>query len=324
MGKNYVYDSSRRSPGVFWPIIFIGGGVILLLSNLGLLAVNSWALLWQLWPALLIVIGLDVMFGRRGLWGSVISAVLALAVIAAVVALLFVVQANPGILKAQAPIIFNTDMSQRNEHIASPLGGVETADVRVDFHGGNANVYALQNSANLIEGDVTYYGSLVKSISASNGHAQVSLENNLLGLSWPFFNGSGSTNWKLGLHPDVQYDLNLNAGSGSYQMDLTKLNLHSLTIGEGSGTMSIDLPETGKYTFALEIGSGTASIRIPTGVAAHVVYHVGSGAVNAPNLRQVSRDGRNGVYETLNYSQSGSYVLVNVEVGSGNLDLDIR
>jgi hypothetical protein len=214
-------------------------------------------------------------------------------------------------------------LSRRTEHITVPLAGIETADVRVDFHGGNGDVYA-SSSSNLIEGDVTYYGNLVKSISAVNGRAQISLENNLLGLSWPFFNGAGSTNWKLGLHPGVQYDLNLNAGSGSYQIDLTKLDLHSLTIGEGSGTMSIDLPDSGKYTFGLEIGSGTASIHIPAGVAAHVAYHVGSGAVNAPGLRQVSRDGRNGVYETPNYSQGGSYVVMNVDVGSGNLDLDVR
>lgn len=321
--EQHSYNSQRRSPGVFWPIIFIGAGVILLLSNLGLLAVNSWAMLWQLWPALLIVIGLDVMFGRRGLWGSVISAVLALAVIGAVIALLVVAQNNPGILGAQAPIVFSADLSKRTEHITAPLAGVETADVRIDFHGGNASIYA-QNSSNLIEGDVTYYGNLVKSISAVNGRAQINLENNLLGLSWPFFNGSGSTNWKLGLNPDVLYDLNLNVGSGSYQLDLTKLNLHSLTIGEGSGTMSVDLPDRGQYTFGLEIGSGTASMRIPAGVAAHVEYHVGSGSVNAPNLRQISRDGRNGVYETPNYSQSGSYVVMNVNVGSGNLDLDAR
>jgi hypothetical protein len=324
MGHNYVYNSHRHSPGLFWPIIFIGGGVILLLSNMGLLAVNSWVLVWQLWPALLIVIGLDVMFGRRGLWGSVISAVLAILVIAGVVVLLFAAQNNPGILGAQSSIVFSTDLSRRTEHIVSPLDGVESADVRVDFHGGNATVNALEGSSNLIEGDVTYYGSLVKSISASNGRAQVSLENNFLGLSWPFFNGSGSTSWKLGLNPRVEYDLNLNAGSGTYQLDLTNLNLHSMTVGEGSGAMSIDLPDSGKYTFGLEIGSGTASIRVPAGVAAHVEYHVGSGSVNAPDLRQVSRDGRNGVYETPNYSQNGSYVVMNVDVGSGNLDLDVR
>ncbi len=123
MGQNYVYNSPRRSPGLFWPIIFIGGGVILLLSNLGYLVVNSWAMLWQLWPVLLIVIGLDVMFGRRGLWGSVISAFLALIVIAGVVALLFAAQSNPGILGAQSPILFNTDVSQHTEHITTPLAG---------------------------------------------------------------------------------------------------------------------------------------------------------------------------------------------------------
>ena len=323
MGRNYDYSSHRHSPGLFWPIVFIGGGVILLLSNLGYLAVNSWMLLWQLWPVLLIVIGLDVMFGRRGLWGSLISAVLAIGLIVAVIAFLFAAQNNPSLLGAQSPIVLNADMSQRTEHIASPLDGIESADVRIDFHGGNASVYA-DGASNLIEGDVTYYGNLVKSISASNGRAQVNLENTFLGLSWPFFNESGSTNWKLGLNPLVEYDLNFNAGSGTYHMDLTNLDLHSLTIGEGSGSMSVDLPDKGQYTFGLEIGSGTATVRVPAGVATRVLYHVGSGTVNAPDLRQISRDRRDGVYETPNYSQSGQYVVMNVDVGSGNLDVNVR
>ena len=68
--------SYRRGPDLFWPIILIGAGIIFLLSNLGVITGNPWPILWNLWPVLLIVIGLDILFGRRSMLGGLIGAAL--------------------------------------------------------------------------------------------------------------------------------------------------------------------------------------------------------------------------------------------------------
>ncbi len=60
----------RRGPDLFWPIILIGAGVIFLLANLGIIPSNPWPLIWNLWPVILIVIGLDILLGRRSLLGG--------------------------------------------------------------------------------------------------------------------------------------------------------------------------------------------------------------------------------------------------------------
>ena len=48
----------RRGVRLFWPIILIGVGSILLLSNLGVITGNPWTIILQLWPVLLIAGGL--------------------------------------------------------------------------------------------------------------------------------------------------------------------------------------------------------------------------------------------------------------------------
>jgi len=40
-----------RPPSLFWPLVLIGAGVALLLSNLGYLPWQWWNVLWRLWPA---------------------------------------------------------------------------------------------------------------------------------------------------------------------------------------------------------------------------------------------------------------------------------
>ncbi len=46
---------------LFWPVALIGLGVLLLLQNLGLLPGNLWS---YFWPALLILVGASLVFGR--------------------------------------------------------------------------------------------------------------------------------------------------------------------------------------------------------------------------------------------------------------------
>ena len=47
----------RTGPRLFWPIILIGVGVILLLNNLGVIMGSPWEVIWRLWPVLLIALG---------------------------------------------------------------------------------------------------------------------------------------------------------------------------------------------------------------------------------------------------------------------------
>ena len=45
-----------RRPGLFWPLILIGLGALLLLQNLGYLPAGLWPALAQLWPVIFILL----------------------------------------------------------------------------------------------------------------------------------------------------------------------------------------------------------------------------------------------------------------------------
>ena len=63
MAKIDVERQGYRS--LFWPIILIGVGLIWLLGNFGIISGANLAVLFRLWPLALIVIGLDLLFGRQ-------------------------------------------------------------------------------------------------------------------------------------------------------------------------------------------------------------------------------------------------------------------
>ena len=78
-------DNYNRPPNFFWPVILVGAGVILLLANLGIVEVEmlDFINLIQLWPLLLVAIGINLLFGSKVSWlGSLLSLLLGLAVVA--------------------------------------------------------------------------------------------------------------------------------------------------------------------------------------------------------------------------------------------------
>ena len=71
----------HRHGGWGFGLILIFIGAVLLFNNLGLLPWAVWNFIWPLWPLLLVLIGLRILFGR-GWLGNLIVLIAALAVIA--------------------------------------------------------------------------------------------------------------------------------------------------------------------------------------------------------------------------------------------------
>ncbi len=142
-------STPRRGLDLFWPIILIGAGIIFLLANLGIIPSNPWPLIWNLWPIILIVIGLDILFGRRSLLGGLVGAALGLVMIVGLIFLLIAQPKLPGLNLN----IGNAQLQTR--HVEAPLGGIQTANVTLDYGSGSYQLYALSDSDKLIDGDVS-------------------------------------------------------------------------------------------------------------------------------------------------------------------------
>lgn len=160
--------AARRRPALYWPLMLIGSGVILLLYQLNLLRISSWTLLWRYWPVILILVGIDILFGRRSVFGSILSLLLAFASLTVLVTLLFVARDGPS-------RAFRLDRPElKRETIEYPLGGVREAHIVLDLGSWQTNVTALVDSSK-IEGEIVSYGQVRLDAAAQGGRATVEL-----------------------------------------------------------------------------------------------------------------------------------------------------
>lgn len=262
-------ENHPRYRSLFWPILLVGVGIVWLLSNLGIIqAINIGSIL-KLWPLILIVLGLDILFSRRYPW---IGAVAGLLAVFGVIAFLV----------AGPQLGFDTGPVTQTETFSTEVKGVQSAEYNFDTSSSPVDIHALdENTSDLILAEVTHRGTMQFDVSGSTDKT-ISMSETFENDTWFYWDMSfDQTKWDIGLAPDVPSEVLLNGGSGSIDMDLSGVELTSLRTDLGSGSTDITLPETSEpYTAEIQSGSGSVRLDLPDNTSLTVQIDAGSGSTH--------------------------------------------
>ncbi|MGB2894655.1 MAG: DUF5668 domain-containing protein [Anaerolineales bacterium] len=255
---------------LFWPILLIGVGVIWLLGSLNLLPVPSLRLLLRLWPLALIIIGLDIIIGRRS---PIIGSIIGLGSIALIIGLLFL-----------APTLgFEPGGELKTLHFSEPLDSATSADVTLDLERYSTTIDSLSRSDMLIDAEL----DTVTDVDFSARGSQEKIVRLEPADDFGFFDFDWNdldvrdARWKIGLSPEVPLDLYVDVGSGSAALHLMDLELASFEIDGGSGSSTLALPASpSEYSAVIDGGSGSFDIEIADGAEIAFAINIGSGSFN--------------------------------------------
>lgn len=253
---------------LFWPIVLIGAGVILLLRNLGYLQAFNFQLLLRLWPLILVIIGLDLIFGRRFPWAGALIALLA---VGGVIAFLY-----------YAPSLgINSPAGVKTEVLSTPLENTSTVEYNLDTSYEPVTISALPASADLFKATIVHHGQLNFDVTGESDKT-IHLSETTDPENWFSLDlGLTGLKWDIGLNPTVPAVLNLDGGSGSLNIDLAGIKLESMRASLGSGASTFILPtSSAAYTVDLESGSGSVNMKLPTSTPLTLTLSSGSGSVH--------------------------------------------
>jgi hypothetical protein len=328
-------SSSSPYRSLFWPILLIGVGIMWTLSNLGVILPANLNLLLRLWPLALIVIGLDILFGRRS---TLLSAIYGLAVVAVIILVLVM---GPALGLPPAP-------TATTDTFREPIGAATSASITLDLSSEHTTVKALTGSNDLINATIRHLGAVDFKVSGSQKKT-INLSEITSATDWFAIPAVfEELNWDIGLTPALPIDLTVGGGSGRGELNLSGLLLASLkanvgsgafkihlpsfpngynaSLNGGSGSLDLFLPSATELSVHLEGGSGSINITVPPDAAVRIeVLNGGSGSVSIPNsFMRVSgsADQKEGAWETAGYPQAGHKILIQVvDLGSGSFSL---
>jgi hypothetical protein len=287
--------------------------------------------IWKLWPLLLIAGGLDLLIGRRL---PIFGALFGLATIGLVIFILVAGVQLPG----ARPVGVVT------ERLHAPLESAKSAHVILDLWSDPARVFALNDSAELLDANVTHTGQVDLTTTGST-EKTVRLEHRA-DFNPEFFTfGSPDQRADIGLSSAIPLELTINSASGSQDLNLNGLNLTAFNLDAASGSLSLTLPKSAasypvrlnaasgsinlnvqdgaSFKLKLDSASGSISFHLPQNAAVRIdVQDNGSGSLTVQSgFNKISgSDNETGVWETPGYATAGSQIEITVtNFGSGSI-----
>lgn len=283
-------------------IILVAIGIVLLLSNLGVLDWSLWDALWRLWPLILIGIGLDLMLRRKRL-GSLIAGLVAAGVFVLVVLFMHT---------HKAPMVTET--------ISQPLEGAKQAQVILDAGVAQLNLSAAHNPDKLIEGTirVSKRAKLKVTYERKGDVGKFKLKQKSRSFAFLSF-GKRNPKWELKLTKAIPIALEVNTGVGQSDLDLSGMQITSLDMDTGVGQTSVTLPAQGNLKVDMDGGIGEVIIRIPETLAARIQAKSGIGSVSVSG--PFKREGND--WTSDNYETATQKADLNVSGGIGSIDIEV-
>ena len=253
----------RRYRSYFWPAVLILIGVVAFLVNSGVISTDRLSLLFDLWPLILIVIGLELL-ARRALPGQNGD----------VAAVLIVLLAAGGAIAYIALAPNPTTSGKVDSHAA--LGNLNHATLEIDA--GAASITVTGTSS--LEGDlyhavISYSGPKPEiSLDRSNGSLTISQGNSGFGV----FQTRRFT-MDLQINSSVPWTITSNGGASTETFNLASVPLKSMDINTGASRENITLgAPSGVVPITINGGALTVNLHRLAGTGASV--SVSGGAVS--------------------------------------------
>lgn len=250
-----TFESPRRTPSVAFPLVLIALGLVFLLANAGYLTGVSWRQVAQLWPLLLVVLGVDLLLRPRSMLAAVIVEV------ALIGAALFYLAATP--IPPGANVI-NTGAFTSQESVLRV--GASSLSLTLGYGAGDLSVKAGPTAAvmpELVMVKSTHEDIDLQWNVGSSGSAVV----NAKGVGPDFVIGGVTRAWDVTVPTDMPVALTLNLGAGDFDIDLSNVMLTEATINNGASNLEIALPKaSGNVPVTISTGASSVDLRVPAGV----------------------------------------------------------
>jgi len=298
--------------GVFWPLLLIALGIVFLLANFGFIAGVSWLAILSLWPLLLILIGLDVAFGRRWPLAALAAEVL---VIAAGLAL---VASSPG----AGVGIFTFGNGGGGGATDVNLVRTSATSAALTINGGAGRYHVSGGATDLVTAH-SQNADLRLRASERGGRADVRIDQ-----TGPqgIFRGGGSTDIEVRIASDVPTSFNMNAGAGEFDVDLSDVRVTDARINTGASTTRLVLPRpAGDVPVRIGAGASTVVITVPEGVEAQVSTSGGLLTLRSDNSRLGQGGGTGGCVacgssvQTSGYATAKDRVSISISAGASSI-----
>ncbi len=304
-----------KTKNIIWGLVLVLVGTLFILKNLDVIYF-SWHGIWRLWPTVLVLIGIAILPVKSGLK---IALTIITLLIAAVILISFPKSTG-----------WNNNWSFRHDRdeswseekpamadqkiFESYEEGITEAELVLDAAAGNFRIS--ESSAVLFEfereGNVGRYTYSMQELGARRA-VKIALEEGRVR------NIDLKNKVAIKLNPNPTWDLKVDVGAASIDMDLSSFKISKLDIDGGASSINIRLGNL-QQDAKVKINSGASSIsiKVPEDVACEVRVSTVLSSKNLNGFDRVS----DGTYVTPGFSESSKNIVIQIEAAVSSLQVE--
>ncbi len=301
-------------------LVLIAVGVLLLLTNFGIVEWQVFAELWRFWPLLLVLWGLQLVFGTSRPARAIIAALGLLGLLYAVSFSLYVTSpATRDTLAPLAPLfperVRTIDAEPVTRVIPAADGsGVSQRMITADI---GAADFTVTDDAGLAN-PLTLHSPEHDPAELNWDREDETLNISIATPSW-WFPKFGNRDYRLVLgQVGIPTELVMHVGASKVAVDLDDVPLTSYELDLGAGAGDVAFGEASVPADAsLNVGAGSVDLTLPEQVAVELTYTVGAGRLSIDD--EVFAGAEDGTYTA---AGEGPTMRLNVDVGAGNVSIE--
>ena len=299
----------RRRPHYLVPLVLIGAGVLALVGNLGLVAAGFWDRLFQLWPLLLVVVGLEVLTGDAPARSTGRLAAFGLVVAIAAGATLYAI--GPGLPAA----------GSASGSSSAPLGGLSSARLALSAGGGSVNITTADLGQDLYRAAYDSTGTPPSRTFAVNGGTLDIRVGNRTPSGWF---GAGSDRLDLTLNQGVAWAVSINTAGASGTVDLTTASIRSFDLNSAGASLTLRLPApTTSVPVTINGAGNRVTVALPAGTASRVTAAGMAAAVQLPDGERLDQAMGSRSWQSSDYGSAASSYSIELNGMGNNLILEV-
>lgn len=324
MSENLPEENNRherkRRRGLFFPLLLLGTGVLLLLSNFGYIQGGFWGFVETYWPALLILAGLDGLIKGEGITSSLfiagvggllLAGNLGIATISAwdmlakgwplilvgigidiIVGRHSVARAVIGIFMAillVGGMFWLADISfpgtGRSMEFTQPYQDESSLKLTIERTAGRIFVDAAKPGNDLLlkgEFNLLKNEKMQPSVEQDADSAKIRFDTGKNAFPGAIWPSQNST-WKIKVNPEPKLMLKTNLAMGETRLDLRELAVTEVDSEQAMGKSEIFISTSKDGTYHVSGAMGEIVIRVPKGAAVSVSVRNAIGVVSCPD-----------------------------------------
>lgn len=287
-------------------IVLILVGILWILSNLNLVDINMYNFvsliargIFDLWPFVLIIFGIGIMFKNdllnTILWGLFLA-----------ILIIYSLFIKDNILKEDVNQVFEGEV-----YTIDMRKDIEKGDLRLDIGAANFSVDSIDDEFIRIEQDGAFKYSFNKEGSIEKLY--ITNKNN-------YFENLGTRNLGVDLNKNIPWQLNMNIGAVSGNVNLKDIMVEYINVDMGAGDLEMTLGKENNFTsLDIDAGASRITINIPEDVGIKIDFEGGLNSTNLDSLGLVVLD--KGEFISKNYDDAITKYEMEVDMGVGSFEI---